>query len=435
MRGLVFVALIVGFFLCPAASLPMGPASGDGELTRQFYQLRHGALAWNGDGQAKGHARQAMTAVSRAAGEGLDPDRYRVFLEGDDIAANDASLSKAVLAYMRDLAIGRPDLRTTDADVELPRRAPDFPAMLDAALRQDRLQAMLEDLAPHHEGYVALKAALRSGVARGEANADIIAANMERWRWLPASLEPDRIMVNAADAQLEMWLGGKLVLASRVIVGKPSSPTPILRAEGAGITINPPWNVPHSIAAKEFLPKLKRNPAWLAKNDMVLLNGPAGDPQGLHVDWRAIRAGTFPYSIRQYPGPHNPLGQIKLELPNQFDVYLHDTSGKKDFEKNARHLSHGCVRVEKILPLATYALGGDIGAMQTITQVMDQADTVTVPLHKKLPVYFLYWTAIPERDGGLEVHQDVYGRDQRLIAAMHTKPLQIAANYPACARG
>jgi murein L,D-transpeptidase YcbB/YkuD len=93
------------------------------------------------------------------------------------------------------------------------------------------------------------------------------------------------------------------------------------------------------------------------------------------------------------------------------------------------------VRVEKILPLATYALGGDISAMQTITQAMDQADTAYVPLHKKLPVYFLYWTAIPGHDGGLEFHPDVYGRDHRMIAAMHAKPLQIAANYPACARG
>jgi murein L,D-transpeptidase YcbB/YkuD len=435
MRGFVFAALIVGFFLGPAEAIPMGPASGDGELTRQFYQLRHGALAWNGDSQAKGHARQAMTVLSHAASEGLDPDRYRVFFEGDDIAANDASLSKAVLAYMRDLAIGRSDLKALDADVELPRRTSDFAAILDQALHQDRLEAMLADLAPHQEDYVALKAALSTASARGKGNADIIAANMERWRWLPARLEPDRITVNAADAQLEMWLGGNLVLTSRVIVGKPSSPTPILRAEGAGITINPPWNVPHSIAAKEILPKLKRNPAWLAKNDMILLNGPAGDPQGLHVDWRAIRAGTFPYSIRQYPGPHNPLGQIKLELPNRFDVYLHDTSGKKDFEKPARHLSHGCVRVEKILPLATYALGGDISAMQTITQATDRADTATVPLHKKLPVYFLYWTAISGRDGSLEFHPDVYGRDQRLIAAMHAKPLQIASNYPACAKG
>src|SRR5439155_2711318 len=113
---------------------------------------------------------------------------------------------------------------------------------------------------------------------------DVLAANMERWRWLPPRLEPDRIEVNAATAELKMWLRGREVLASSVIVGKPITRTPILRAEGAGITVNPVWNVPHSIAAKEILPKLKRNRAWLTSQDMVLLNGPPGDPHGLTVN-------------------------------------------------------------------------------------------------------------------------------------------------------
>jgi murein L,D-transpeptidase YcbB/YkuD len=436
MRGFLFAGLMLGLLSGVAgAAAPILSPHDDGGMVRQFYLLRHDDLAWSGDAQAKAHARQAFAVLSRAASEGLDAGRYRAFVEGDDKVANDVSLSKAVLTYMHDLSVGRADLRAVDTDVELPKAAQDFPPMLDAALRQDRLEALLESLAPRHEGYAALKAALKTSLAQSDGKADIIAANMERWRWLPASLEPDRIMVNTASADLEMWLGGKLVLTSRVIVGKPSTPTPILRAEGAGLTINPPWNVPHSIAAREILPKLKRNPAWLAKNDMVLLNGPAGDPQGVHIDWRKIPAGSFPYQIRQYPGPRNPLGQIKLELPNRFDVYLHDTPGKADFQKEARHRSHGCVRVEKILPLANYALGGDIAAMQTITQAMEQGDTAYMPLHKKLPVYFLYWTAVPGADGELRFYKDVYDRDKRLIAAMHSQALRIAAWDAPCTKG
>jgi murein L,D-transpeptidase YcbB/YkuD len=232
-----------------------------------------------------------------------------------------------------------------------------------------------------------------------------------------------------------MWLGGKRVLTSRVVVGRPSSPTPILRAEGAGITVNPPWNVPHSIAAREILPKLKRDRAWLASNDMVLLDGPADDPQGLRVNWRAIRAGTFPYQIRQYPGPHNPLGQIKLELPNRFDVYLHDTPTKAAFRQPVRQLSHGCVRVEGILPLASYALAADLKAIQQITLAIARGDTKYISLRKKLPVYFLYWTAFPGADGTLQYRPDVYGRDQRLIAALQSRPVRIAADLASCAKG
>jgi murein L,D-transpeptidase YcbB/YkuD len=258
---------------------------------------------------------------------------------------------------------------------------------------------------------------------------------MERWRWLPSALEADRVMVNAADGQLELWLGGQLVLTSRVVVGKRTSPTPILRAEGAGITVNPPWTVPRSIAVKEILPKLKRNRAWLAQHDMVLLDGPPDDPQGLRINWRAISAGSFPYQIRQYPGPRNPLGRIKLELPNRFNVYLHDTPDKAAFERPARQLSHGCVRVEQILPLASYALSADLSAMQRISQAIDSGKTSTIPLQRKLPVYFLYWTAVSNLGGETHYSPDVYGRDRRLIAALHGSRARIASIDLPCTKG
>ncbi|HWU54381.1 MAG TPA: L,D-transpeptidase family protein [Rhizomicrobium sp.] len=398
---------------------------------RRFNEQRHGALAWSGSAKAKADARQALEILSQASAEGLDPERYRVFREGDDPVANDASISLAVLTYMRDVAVGRPEFRAVDGDVGLPQRSPDLAGILQDALKRDRLAEMLRGLAPRHAGYLALKAAL----PHGDDRAAVIAANMERWRWLPADLEPDRIMINAASGQLEMWLGGKLVLTSRVIVGKRTSPTPILRAEGAGITINPPWTVPRSIAAREILPKLKRDHAWLVKHDMMLLDGPKDDPHGLHIDWGAIPAGHFPYQIRQFPGPRNPLGQIKLELPNRFDVYLHDTPDRGAFARADRRLSHGCVRVEQILPLASYALAADLTAQQRIVDAIERGETSYMPLQKKLPVYFLYWTAAPGADGALSYFPDIYGRDQRLIAAMRKTEARIAANMLPCTKG
>ena len=421
------------FLLCviSGAQPSLAQVASTDDLSRQFYRQRQGALAWSGDAKADIHAQQALAVLSRAASEGLDPEDYRAFVHGEDRTANDSALSRALLAYMRDVSLGRPQLRVLDRDMGLPSRSPDFVTMLNEALRQDRLPQMLEGLSPKHAGYLALKAALPNSGEKSET----VAANMERWRWLPAALEPDRIMVNAASAQLELWLGGKLMLTSRVIVGRPSSPTPILRAESAGITVNPPWIVPRSIAAKEILPKLKRDRGWLASHDMVLLDGPAGDLQGLSVNWRAIPAGTFPYQIRQYPGPHNPLGQIKLELPNRFDVYLHDTPDKAAFGRSRRYLSHGCVRVEQILPLASYALAADLSAMQYITQTIESGETATIPLHKRLPVYFLYWTAVSGPEGKLNYYPDVYGRDGRLIAAKRAQPLRIASIDPPCMKG
>jgi len=263
------------------------------------------------------------------------------------------------------------------------------------------------------------------------ARVDTILANLERWRWLPRTLEGDRITINAAAAELNLTLGGRAVLTSRVIVGRPHDPTPILRAEAAGLTVNPPWNVPTTIAAREILPKLKRDRSYLASQDMVLLNGPPGDPQGRSVNWRAIPPGTFPFRIRQHPGPKNPLGQVKLELPNHFDVYLHDTSDRDAFARSDRHFSHGCVRVEQILPLASYALSADLTSMEKIVAAIDAGETSYLPLHRNLPVYFLYWTAFPDQDGGISFRSDIYGRDARLLKALLAPILTADAN-PAC---
>jgi len=263
-----------------------------------------------------------------------------------------------------------------------------------------------------------------------------IMANMERWRWMPRDLEDNFIAVNIPDASLSLVLNGREVLASRVVVGKPDTPTPILRAEGGGITINPPWNVPDSIARKEILPKLKANPAYLQSQDMILLNGPAGDPYGLHVRWRAIPSGTFPYRIQQHPGGKNALGTIKLELPNRFDVYLHDTPAKGVFAKSTRDVSHGCVRVQRILPLASYALSENLDAMIMISDAVSAGETKYIPLQRRLPVYFLYWTVFPASDGALQFRPDIYGRDKRLLGALERGNLvELSANYPNCIRG
>ena len=433
-------ALLVSIFWFGAvrANDPVRPPPatvmvGDDVVAQRFYQLHGAAPVWHGTKEAEADARVALEVLSNAGREGLDAERYRVYRGGADIAADDAALSRMLLAYMRDVAIGSPDLKGLDADVALPQPVFDAAEMLHQALIQHRLAAMLAELAPPSADYVAL----RSELARdpGSMNAPAIMANMERWRWMPRTLEPDRIVINAADASLKLWLGGRPVLTSRVIVGKPSTRTPMVRADGAGLTLNPAWTVPHSIAVKEILPKLKRNPAWLASQEMILLNGPPDDPHGLHVNWRAIPAGTFPYRIRQIPGPRNPLGQIKLELPNRFDVYLHDTPGKSAFARPVRALSHGCVRVEQILPLASYALKADLSAEEEIAQAVGTGETQYLPLTKKLPVYFLYWTAFPDEAGKIQFLPDIYGRDRRLIAAMRGRNQRIAGDLPPCPKG
>jgi len=250
-----------------------------------------------------------------------------------------------------------------------------------------------------------------------EQRVEQIIANLERWRWLPGEMPERYVSVNVADQMLDIVEYGVSTFRSRVVVGAVRHPTPVLQAQIVAVTINPAWNIPHSIARKEILPKLKRNPAHLRDNDMVIRNALPEDPHGLSVDWRAISPGRFPYVLQQRPGAKNALGRIKLELPNRFDVYLHDTPSKSLFARSERFFSHGCVRVQDIQGLAQRVLERD-----DLPPVAEGV-TASAPLRRPLPVFLLYNTAFVDADGTMQFRLDGYGRDTAVTAALARQAL------------
>jgi murein L,D-transpeptidase YcbB/YkuD len=245
---------------------------------------------------------------------------------------------------------------------------------------------------------------------------EILAANMERWRWLPRRFEDRYIEVNVPDQSVAFVRNGDVVLSSRVVIGRKSSRTPIVRAEAVALIVNPPWEIPGDIVVNQLLPKLRKSSGYLQASNMVLLNEP-GDPFGKKVNWRNVSGDAFPYRIVQIPGPQNALGNLMIDTPNEFDVYLHDTPGKQLFKQADRAVSNGCIRVEQIFQLASLALDESDGETK-ITDLIAAHDTKRVPLGRPVPVYFLYWTAIAGSDGGVGFRADLYGRDAPLIAAL-----------------
>lgn len=251
-----------------------------------------------------------------------------------------------------------------------------------------------------------------------------IEANMERWRWLPRSLGESFIAVNVPDATLSYVRGGRKVLTSRVVIGRPGDRTPIFHALATGLTLNPSWDVPTSIARREILPALRRDPHYLARQRIVIVNGPPGDPFGESILWPKVSASEFAYRLRQLPGADNALGNLKLEMPNRFDVYLHDTPNRDAFGRVDRDISHGCLRVERIKELASIAL--DIGpetGLYAVGEIIKSGETRSLPLPAPLPVYILYWTAFAGESGHIEYRRDIYGRDARLLAALANRRL------------
>jgi murein L,D-transpeptidase YcbB/YkuD len=249
--------------------------------------------------------------------------------------------------------------------------------------------------------------------------AEQIAANMERWRWMPRQFENRYIAVNVPDQSLDFVHNGEVVLTSRVIVGRKASPTPITRSTIEAVVANPPWNIPGYIAARDLLPHLRRNADYLTSKNMVVMDAPPDDPHGRTIDWRNIKAAEFPYAIRQLPGPGTALGQIMLDSPNDFDVYLHDTPNKNLFASNQREISNGCVRVQQIFSLASLAIADDESQGEgMITQALETHETQRIALAQPLPVYFLYWTAAANAEGEVQFRPDRYNRDAPLIALL-----------------
>lgn len=236
---------------------------------------------------------------------------------------------------------------------------------------------------------------------KASSRAEQIAANLERWRWLPQTLEDRHIMVNVADASLALVEGGAISLRSRVVVGAPNTPTPILMARANAVTVNPTWHLPKSIIENEIKPKLAEDPDYLARKNMVEDDG----------------------EITQQPGPGNALGTLKFEFPNPFDVYLHDTPAKQAFQSAYRAVSHGCVRVERVRQLAATVLGVD---EPSLDQLIAAGETVRRPLKSSLAIYIQYWSAVPGADGRIGFRADVYGRDGAMIAAMHQGAFRLA---------
>jgi murein L,D-transpeptidase YcbB/YkuD len=258
-----------------------------------------------------------------------------------------------------------------------------------------------------------------------------VAANLERWRWLPRELERRHVAVNAADATLAVIDAGRPVLASRVVVGDREHPTPVVETRIMRVVFNPPWTVPLSIAVEEFLPRLRDNPRFLADLDVVILErlqDGSGDPHGLAVDWSLVSPVRFPFRLQQRPGGGNPLGRIKLDSPNRFDVFLHDTPIPELFERADRALSHGCVRVERAREITAFVLAGQAaGRPAAMERAMETRITTTVAVARPLPVYLLYWTAFVDGEGRLQLRDDVYGRDARLAAALARRAGLVAA--------
>ncbi len=242
-----------------------------------------------------------------------------------------------------------------------------------------------------------------------------IKLNMERARWILHDLSNDMILVNIARFQLYYLQDSVLTHETKVMVGTYYHQTPIFRSKMKYLVFNPTWTVPYSIATKEILPKIKKDPDYLStRNISLLTRGGKAIPQS-SVDWTKVDQSNFAYTLRQEPGPGNALGQVKFIFPNKHAVYLHDTPSKYLFTKEERAFSHGCIRVQNPLKLAEILLNDeDKWNQEKIQDVLNAKKEKTVNLKKPLDVLLLYWTSGFLDNGDIFFLNDIYHRDKKI---------------------
>ncbi|MDY1036584.1 L,D-transpeptidase [Lelliottia sp. CFBP8978] len=242
--------------------------------------------------------------------------------------------------------------------------------------------------------------------------AGVLALNIQRLRLLPGTLSTG-IMVNIPAYSLVYYQNGSEVLASRVIVGRPDRKTPMMSSALNNVVVNPPWNVPPTLARKDILPKVWNDPGYLERHGYTVMRGwnsnQTIDPY--QVDWSTITPSNLPFRFQQAPGVHNSLGRYKFNMPSSDAIYLHDTPNHNLFQKDARALSSGCVRVNKASELANMLLG-DAGWNDTrISDALKEGNTRYVNIRQNIPVNLYYLTAFVGDDGRTQYRTDIYNYD------------------------
>lgn len=330
-------------------------------------------------------------ALEKLAPEG--PALRTVIARGDP-AAIDAAATAAALRLLEAHRIGccGASLRT-GWHIEENVAAPDPMPALRAALDQDRIDALFVAARPEHPFYLALRRAYAT--EKDRARRATIAANLDRWRWMPRNPGARYLLVNTASFEATLWDNGRQVGRWQVVVGKTKSPTPIFAARVTGVIVNPWWEIPSSIVDESVGALLRKHPAEAAKKGYV----------------------TDGTRYRQKPGPDNALGRMKLVMPNPYNIYLHDTPAQSLFGRDVRAFSHGCVRVGDALGLATALLSPLPGwDRDRVEAVVATGTTTTINLAAPIPVYIAYFTAESDGQGGIRYLPDIYKRDTAATA-------------------
>lgn len=240
-----------------------------------------------------------------------------------------------------------------------------------------------------------------------------IAITLDRYKLMAGHQPETYVLVNLPAYTLYVYDSDSIPFTSRVIVGTPKTNTPLLNGSISNFITYPQWTVPYSIIFKEMLPKIQKDINYLARQNLMVVDGNDSVRDPHLIDWSKLDSKHFPYLIRQRQGDDNSLGVIKFNFANKYSVYLHDTNARSLFGRSARALSHGCVRVQKWEELSRFLVRSDTMRFPTDTLAawIQRQEKHTVSGFPRVPLYIRYFT-VEGKNGRLNFYSDIYGYDR-----------------------
>ncbi len=407
----------------------------------EFYGLTANRLVWEHNHRSSALGDSMASFIRDIRYYGLLPQNYHGHElreldvpspSDNDLMRRDLLLTDAFLAVSSDIRNGRlsslKDHRDDSVNILL----------LTKILHDNVLKKNISLAEPRFDGYLALKEALkavldtagmseRKMLLEGVTAATIpahkfvqdIEINIERWRWENNTLKGRYLLINIPSFMLRLYSNDTLLLESKVIVGKPENPTPVLSSVIECFITYPYWHVPRKISVQELLPSIQRDTAYLARNNFDVLDKNGKVLNAGTIDWKSFNSDYFPVSLRQREGSENSLGIIKFVFDNPYAVFLHDTNAKRLFRSETRAFSHGCIRMEKAAELAHYLVTGDINKRSAMVEkYLKQKRRHIIDARDDLPIHVRYFTA-GYSSGHLYQYKDLYHKDAFLVGRLY----------------
>src|SRR5262245_6012437 len=418
---------------------------------KSFYAQRAAPL-WLANGVLTPRAEQAVVEINQADSWGLKASAFDLPKLGappspvEALAEAEFKLSFAVLKYARAARGGRLEPAAVSRKFDQKPPIYDPGSLLIAIAEHGDVAAYLRQLHPRHEQFSRLRQALLAARAAppDASTANTVRrliANLERWRWMPDDLGDFYVWDSVPEQMTRVVDRGEVTLSEKIVVGKPSTPTPIFSANMQFVIFHPSWGVPAGMKTQELGPQLRNTGGgWFSSYPLAssvlaghgLFVSRGGQPINPDaVDWSKVDIREFDFV--QPPGPKNVLGIVQFRFPNKHDVYMPDTPERHLFGGSLRAFSHGCMRVQNPIRLAEVLLAHDKGWTASEVQGYVRRGG-EVALKQPIPVHVTYFTAVVDEAGKVQYFSDLYGLDDRLASALEGSRVSLADSVAPDAR-